>query len=86
MALGLIHALAEAGLRVPEDVSVVGFDDVPDACHFLPPLTTVRQVFRALGQLTVETLLGELEGLAVPLRALIAPELVVRRSTAPRRA
>ena len=85
MALGLIHALAESGIRVPQDVSVVGFDDVPDARHFLPPLTTVRQDFRALGRLSVETLLGELEGLEVPQRRLIEPELVVRASTAPPR-
>jgi len=85
MALGLIHALTEAGIRVPHDVSVVGFDDVPDARHFLPPLTTVRQDFRALGQVSVETLIAELEGVPVPQRALIAPELVVRGSTAPPR-
>jgi len=82
MALGLIHGLSVAGRRVPEDVSVVGFDDVPDARHFLPPLTTVRQDFRALGQRAVETLLAELEGDAVPRRVLIGPELVVRASTA----
>jgi DNA-binding LacI/PurR family transcriptional regulator len=70
-------------VRVPHDVSVVGFDDVPDARHFLPPLTTVRQNFRALGRLSVETLLAELEGEAVPQRALIEPELIVRGSTAP---
>jgi DNA-binding LacI/PurR family transcriptional regulator len=81
MALGLIHALTEAGVRVPHDVSVVGFDDVPDARHFL--LTTVRQNFRALGRLSVETLLAELEGEAVPQRALIEPELIVRGSTGP---
>jgi len=85
MALGLIHALAESGVRVPQDVSVVGFDDVPDSRHFLPPLTTVRQDFRALGRLSVETLLAELEGLDVPQRTLIEPELVVRQSTAPPR-
>jgi DNA-binding LacI/PurR family transcriptional regulator len=83
MALGLIHALHESGIRVPEDVSVVGFDDLPDARHFLPPLTTVRQDFRALGALSVETLLAELEGREVPDRALLEPELVVRASTAP---
>lgn len=82
MALGLIHGLTVAGRRVPEDVSVVGFDDVPDARHFLPPLTTVRQDFRALGQRAVETLLAELEGAAVPRRVLIGPELIVRASTA----
>ena len=85
MALGLVHAFHERGIRVPEDVSVVGFDDVPDAQHFLPPLTTVRQDFRALGTLSVTTLLSELEGIEVPRRTLLEPELVVRASTAPPR-
>ncbi|CAN5418768.1 LacI family DNA-binding transcriptional regulator [soil metagenome] len=83
MALGLIHAFHERGIRVPHDVSVVGFDDVPDARHFLPPLTTVRQDFRALGLLSVETLLAELEGDDVPRQTLLEPVLVVRASTAP---
>jgi DNA-binding LacI/PurR family transcriptional regulator len=86
MALGLIHALHERGIRVPDDVSVVGFDDVPDARHFLPPLTTVRQDFRALGSLSVATLLAELEGDDVLRRTLLEPELIVRESTAPPRA
>ncbi|MDY7099800.1 MAG: LacI family DNA-binding transcriptional regulator [Actinomycetota bacterium] len=85
MALGVVHGLSERGVRVPDDVSVVGFDDLPDAAHFLPPLTTVRQDFHALGVLGVETLLAVLEGRDTPRRSLIAPELVVRRSTAPPR-
>ena len=82
MALGLIHAFHERGIRVPEDVSVVGFDDVPDARHFLPPLTTIRQDFHALGTLSVATLLAELEGGDVPRRTLLEPALIVRESTA----
>ncbi len=82
MALGLIHALHASGIRVPEDVSVVGFDDLPDARHYLPPLTTVRQDFRELGTRAVATLIAELEGLTVPDRTLISPELVIRESTA----
>jgi len=50
MALGLLRALHEAGLGVPEDVSVVGFDDVPESGYYTPPLTTVRQDFRELGE------------------------------------
>lgn len=83
MALGLIHAFHERGIRVPQDVSVVGFDDMPEARHFLPPLTTVRQDFRALGTLSVETLLAEIAGDEVPRRVLLEPELVIRASTAP---
>ena len=83
MALGLIHAFHERGIRVPEDVSVIGFDDVPDAQHFLPPLTTIRQDFRALGTLSVTTLLAEIRGDDVPRRTLLEPELIVRESTAP---
>ena len=50
MALGLLRALSEGGRRVPEDVSVVGFDDIPESAYFLPPLTTVRQDFGELGR------------------------------------
>lgn len=61
MALGLIAALAERGLRVPDDVSIVGFDDVPEASYFMPPLTTVRQDFAALGGLIMQKVLIALE-------------------------
>lgn len=61
----------------------MGFDDVPDARHFLPPLTTVRQDFHALGTLSVATLLAGLEGDEVRRRTLLEPELIVRASTCP---
>ncbi|MDH6181921.1 DNA-binding LacI/PurR family transcriptional regulator [Microbacteriaceae bacterium SG_E_30_P1] len=82
MALGLIHALHEQGIRVPDDISVIGFDDLPDARHFLPPLTTVSQDFRSLGVLSMETLLAAIERRDAPDRGLIEPHLVVRNSTA----
>ena len=82
MALGLIHGLAEQGLRGPEHVSVVGFDDLPDARHFMPPLTTVRQKFTTLGRLVIAELLDAVEGRAVEHRELIQPKLKVRASTA----
>jgi DNA-binding LacI/PurR family transcriptional regulator len=82
MALGVIHGLVSNGIRVPEDISVVGFDDLSDARHFLPPLTTIRQNFEALGRRSVEMLLAELDGRDSPHRTLIEPELVVRESTA----
>ena len=58
MALGLIHAIRDAGLDVPRDISVVGFDDIPEAAHFWPPLTTVRQDFAELGRRAVALLVG----------------------------
>ncbi|HEV7183388.1 MAG: LacI family DNA-binding transcriptional regulator [Actinomycetales bacterium] len=81
MALGLIHGLSEQGLRVPQDVSVVGFDDIPEAAHFSPPLTTVRQDFVALGQAIMNGLLDILQDVEAPDRALTVPQLVVRAST-----
>ena len=83
MALGAIRALREAGLRVPEDVSVVGFDDIPEAAFFEPPLTTVRQDFEVLGKESVEYLVSLIEDdhTAVQQRVLY-PELVIRQSTA----
>ena len=86
LALGLLHALAEAGVDVPGDVSVVGFDDVAGAEHFMPPLTTVRQQFDELGRLSVAAMLGVLSaGQAEHGLQLIPPVLVVRESTGPPR-
>jgi DNA-binding LacI/PurR family transcriptional regulator len=83
-ALGLIRALSESGIRVPDDVSVVGFDDVEGSEFFLPPLTTVRQDFAALAHASIEVLLGAIEGREVD-RAPSAPTLVARRSAIPAR-
>lgn len=82
MALGLVHGLTTRGLSVPHDISIVGFDDLPDARHFLPPLTTVRQHFSSLGTASINSLIHAIEGRpdAEPLR--IAPELIIRESTA----
>jgi Transcriptional regulators len=82
MALGLLRALHEAGLRVPEDVSVVGFDDLPESGYFAPPLTTVRQDFRELGQRTMALVLRVLAGELDASVPLVEPVLVVRSSTA----
>ena len=83
MALGFMHACWDSGLTVPGDISVVGFDDIPEAQHFYPPLTTVRQNFTEIGRRAVSLLLTELHGGSVDYDS-ITPELVVRRSTAPR--
>jgi DNA-binding LacI/PurR family transcriptional regulator len=82
IALGLVHAFVEAGLDVPGDVSVVGFDDVPEAAHFLPPLTTVRQDFPELGRRCMAVLLAELRGEQPVRPGDVEPVLVVRGSTA----
>lgn len=91
MALGLLRSLQQAGRRVPEDVSVVGFDDIPEAEYFGPPLTTVRQHFDELGRRALSGLIGLIEATtptgrpgaehAVP-RLSIEPSLVVRASAA----
>jgi DNA-binding LacI/PurR family transcriptional regulator len=82
MALGVLRALHETGRRVPDDVSVVGFDDVPEAPFFLPPLTTVRQDFDEVGSRSVRLLLRMLDdGEALPPPPRVEPELVVRAST-----
>jgi DNA-binding LacI/PurR family transcriptional regulator len=80
MAIGILHAFAEVGLSVPGDVSVVGFDDVPEAAYLNPALTTVRQDFHAVGQRAIELLTAVIDGVsnATPL---LAPELIVRDST-----
>ncbi len=84
MALGVLSALAEAHLGVPEDVSVAGFDDVPDAAYFSPALTTVRQDFAALAARCVAVLEQLLRGEAAT-SVRIRPQLVVRSSTGPPR-
>ena len=84
MALGLVHAIHDAGLDVPGDISVVGFDDIPEAAHFWPPLTTVRQDFAELGRRCVALLLGDQDAGGDPgAPSSVIPTLVVRRSTAP---
>jgi DNA-binding LacI/PurR family transcriptional regulator len=83
MALGLLHAFREAGLDVPGDVSVVGFDDIPEAQHYWPPLTTVRQDFAEIGRRSIAILLDEIHGDARLDLAQILPELLIRESTAP---
>nr|WP_308430818.1 LacI family DNA-binding transcriptional regulator [Streptomyces aurantiogriseus] len=85
MAIGLVRALTEAGRRVPEDVSVVGFDDIPVAAFVTPPLTTVRQPFDAVAQEGLKRLVHAIENPgADPLPPSDPPvDLIVRSSTAP---
>nr|WSZ98675.1 LacI family transcriptional regulator [Streptomyces sp. NBC_00857] len=80
-AAGALRALRAAGRAVPDDVAVVGFDDIPLARHTEPPLTTVRQPTRRMGETAARMLLTRLGGASVPERRVVLPtELVVRRS------
>ncbi len=84
MALGVLHYAYTHGIRVPEQLAVVGFDDLSEAAQFSPALTTVRQPLRELGSLAVKTLLGQIEADSdAPAERLLMlqPELVVRDST-----
>ncbi len=84
MALGAMRALREHGLRIPDDVSVVGFDDIPEAECFEPPLTTVQQDFDAIGTQSVEYLVNLIRDPAeTAYQRVLYPSLVVRQSTAP---
>ncbi len=82
-ALGVIRGLHDAGRRVPEDVSVVGFDDTPESGYFLPPLTTIRQDFGEVGRRSVHLLLSLADGAARERHHVVPAALVVRASTAP---
>ena len=97
-AIGAIRALRQTGLRVPEDVSVVGFDDIRSAAFQNPSLTTVRQPLRKMGTIAAETVLRRIRGTRAaaaasgrgPVRSsateiTVAPELIVRESTGPAR-
>ena len=83
MALGLLRALHEAGRTPPSAVSVVGFDDCPEAAYFIPPLTTIRQDFLEVGRRALNLMLEEIEsGSRSAVCPPVPPELVVRQSTA----
>lgn len=81
-ALGVMHAAKLRGIRVPDDLSIVGFDDMPEAAYFPTPLTTVRQDYERLGEDSVELLLAQLSELHGPTEVLVEPTLVDRESTA----
>lgn len=80
MALGVLHAARSAGRSVPGDLAVVGFDDIPEAAFFAPPLTTVRQDFAELGRRAVSRLVAMIEGRELSFSEPVAPALIVRES------
>jgi DNA-binding LacI/PurR family transcriptional regulator len=81
MALGIIRALTEAGVVVPDDISVVGFDDVDGAAYFNPPLTTIRQDFESLGKRCIDILIRAIATGDAPEPGPITPTIIVRSST-----
>lgn len=83
MALGFLRRVHEAGREVPRDLSLVGFDDIPESAFFTPPLTTVRQDFAELGRRCLQMLVARIEGDPVSTRVVVPPELVLRGSTGP---
>jgi DNA-binding LacI/PurR family transcriptional regulator len=83
MAIGVIQWAREHGLRVPEDVSVVGFDDIPAAKSSFPPLTTIRQPSIEMGHEAIKLLFKLLDGGSSSSRVVINTELVIRASSAP---
>ena len=86
-AIGCIRALHDTGLRVPQDVSVVGFDDIKEAAFQTPSLTTIRQPLHQMGELAVQLLLQQLRPSETkpPPQVAVEPELVIRESTCPAR-
>lgn len=83
VAFGAIAAIREAGLRVPDDISVVGFDDIPLAAYFDPPLTSIRLPAHDLGRAVGIALLDRIAGRTVEVRTVLPTELVIRSSTGP---
>jgi len=82
MSIGLLSALRERGLRVPEDISVIGFDDIPEAGYLFPPLTTVRQDFGVFGELIMQKVLIAIEESAPLTEDTPLPtHLILRQST-----
>jgi DNA-binding LacI/PurR family transcriptional regulator len=83
MSLGVLRALHEAGRRVPGDVSVVGFDDIPEAEYLTPPLTTIRQDFTEVGRRSLNLMLAQLaSGTRMDSKVVVPAQIVVRQSTA----
>ncbi|HUO59812.1 MAG TPA: LacI family DNA-binding transcriptional regulator [Candidatus Acidoferrales bacterium] len=83
-AIGAMSAFRDANLRVPEDVSIIGFDDIQAAAFMNPPLTTIRQPLQNMGDLAAKTLLRRIQGnVTEPEDIFVTPELVIRESTAP---
>jgi DNA-binding LacI/PurR family transcriptional regulator len=85
-AIGAIRALRDANLKVPEDVSIIGFDDISVAAYYTPRLTTIRQPLRSMGESAARILLQRIQGFKdYPEEFAVPPELIIRETTAPAR-
>jgi LacI family transcriptional regulator len=83
-AIGAMRAFQESGLKVPHDISVIGFDDIPVAVYYYPSLTTLRQPLLAMGELAARTLVERIEGKEISSKEIaVEGELVIRESTGP---
>ncbi|MEY2694780.1 MAG: hypothetical protein RLZZ72_36 [Actinomycetota bacterium] len=82
MAFGLLHAMRERGIEVPKRLSIVGFDDLEESTYSSPPLTTLRQDFKELGNRAMNLLLSEISGTSTKKLDRLIPELIKRGSTA----
>ena len=80
-AMGVIRALHDGGLRVPQDVSVIGYDDIQSACYHVPSITTVRQPLQKMGSIAAEILLQKMSGKETESLVKVEPELIAREST-----
>jgi DNA-binding LacI/PurR family transcriptional regulator len=82
LALGAMLALNERGLRIPEDISIVGFDDAPESAYYLPPLTTIRQDYEALGMESIHYLVELINNQEASIcQRVLVPQLIIRQST-----
>jgi DNA-binding LacI/PurR family transcriptional regulator len=81
MSIGFLHAMRERGIDVPNRLSVIGFDDLEETAYTSPPLTTLRQDFRELGNRAMNLLLSEIAGRSTRKLDRLIPELVLRAST-----
>jgi LacI family transcriptional regulator len=80
-ATGAMQAVLDSGRRIPQDVAVVGFDDIPMAAHTQPPLTTVHQPLREMGEAAARTLLAHFEGSPLPNRPTVIPATFTSRGS-----
>ena len=81
LATGAMQAVLDSGRRVPQDVAVVGFDDIPMAAHTQPPLTTVHQPLREMGEAAARMLLAHFEGSPLPNRPTVIPATFTTRGS-----